>query len=53
LKIIGALVVTGAVYRLFGLRNSTHISARFRTKGAGYAKLSAVVIHYVGATDED
>lgn len=32
---------------------STHISPRFKTKGSGYAKLSAVVVHYEGDDDED
>lgn len=32
---------------------SSHISARFRTKGRTAAKLSSVVIHFEGSTDED
>ncbi|MGF7008106.1 hypothetical protein [Aminobacter sp. BE322] len=32
---------------------STHVSLRFRTTGAGPAKLSAAVIHYQGDKDED
>lgn len=39
--------------RVPSLGGSTHISPRFRTKGNGYAKLSAVVLHYEGDADED
>jgi hypothetical protein len=35
------------------LGESTHISPRFRTKGTGPAKLSAIVIHFQGGPDEN
>lgn len=35
------------------LGESTHISPRFRTKGAGYARLSAAVIHFESGPSEN
>ncbi|CDZ55103.1 hypothetical protein [Neorhizobium galegae] len=39
--------------RVPSLGGSTHISPRFRSKGDGYAKLSAVVVHYEGDANAD
>ncbi len=39
--------------RVPSLGRSTHISPRFKTVGTGYARLSAVVIHYASDADED
>lgn len=39
--------------RVPSLGNSTHLGLRFRSKGNGPAKLSAVVAHYLGDDDED
>lgn len=38
--------------RVMAVGNSSHISLRFRSKGDGPAKLSAVVIHYAGDDEE-
>lgn len=39
--------------RVPSLGGSSHISPRFRTKGRTAAKLSSVVVHFEGSTDED
>jgi hypothetical protein len=39
--------------RIGSLGKSTHVSARFRTTGAAYARLGAAVIHYEGDQIED
>ncbi|UXS23083.1 hypothetical protein [Agrobacterium tumefaciens] len=44
---------TYAEDRVPSLGNSTHLGLRFRSKGSGAAKLSAVVAHYLGDDDED
>lgn len=35
------------------LGDSTHISPRFRTRGAGAARLGSIVLHFGGDSDED
>lgn len=52
-KVATITKTTYNAHKIDSLGTSTHLSLRFRSKGTGRAKLSSVVVHYNGDSDED